>query len=368
METSDRGNGGRATDRDLRYYLEWIVGEIRGVVIASAAQAYRLIQYAVAIADTRQLRQVSLDSRLALGEELYQLKVGSEDLRCHITEVDDRIKSFKAADNSTKELYTERIGLLVRLADSGLADPSAAGITDNARYSAASAALDALHAHHAKLTKARSELFPKPGHDRTRITIGYAVLAVVLLLPIVSTWLFSGRQDEMNDWQGLASVPRGGLTASSSAETPQTETEPARPKQEVETVPSTVEHRNTVKSKEPEDLGQPLPKKVEPQLVLHDQVSTLTKVMPGKLACSSKDAVFGVEVHLNVPSESSVVRFQEPKADVEIVSSNGTRKLVGEPCEVWVGGGQRELVLSVEITAEENDGLRSVCITRLYDE
>lgn len=165
--------------------------ESRGCVMATVAQSWRFIRYAVSAHRLQAAKRALAEAQRDLGRRMHEAGLGDADLSRRIADVDERIRSVEAARGSTKALETERKGLILRLAEPMLsAISSPPPISEG--HAAALASRSALDEARDEVAAARTALPPTGRHEWCRVSLGYAMALGTVFL-VTSLARTSGR-------------------------------------------------------------------------------------------------------------------------------------------------------------------------------
>jgi hypothetical protein len=194
----------RARDAAVATMPFWkrLFREIREIIGATARQTDRLIGYGYGIARTRVLFCKARGAELALGNRMYKAGVGDEAIRGQIASLDDRIASVELGKGSTKQMESEKKGLMIRLAADALAqDVAPTGAA--AELGVAISARGAVAAHRSQMGSARTGLAPQDPASWRRIGLGYGVVMLALTF---ATALFLRSANTPSDATPIADV------------------------------------------------------------------------------------------------------------------------------------------------------------------
>ncbi len=163
------------------------VSEVRETARATARHMVRLFRYAQARLETRRLSREAVEAQLALGQRMWELGLGEEELRKQIAQLEERIRNLESGRRPSHVLLGECRELKSRLAQPALAQLQPVPGTE-AEYEAASAARRSLITHQDRVAGARNSLLPSSREDLIRTGIGHAVAAMVLVALVLVCW------------------------------------------------------------------------------------------------------------------------------------------------------------------------------------
>lgn len=174
------------TDRSgLIWTMKWLrrtASEIRLTALLTWTHLISLTAYARAVWKRRSQTHEAYRARLTLGKELYRRNLGDEHVLRRISEVEDRIESIQHDKGSTRQLESERRGLLIRLALETVSQPEAIEQRDSLLR-----AEDAVTRQVEVVADHRRELRPTSHGHALRIAVGY--VTCLSMLSFVGSWL-----------------------------------------------------------------------------------------------------------------------------------------------------------------------------------
>jgi len=143
-------------------------------------QTLRLVGWGKLIWQRRTADTQAVDMQLALGHKLYQSDYGEVELLRQLAELDEKIESFRAVDNSTNRLENSRQALLIQLAASALDAPSREQ-PGGVLFQAAAAAQMEQRQRRLDVDDAAASILPLERASRIRVAAGYLTVVVLVL-------------------------------------------------------------------------------------------------------------------------------------------------------------------------------------------
>jgi S1-C subfamily serine protease len=160
---------------------------------------------------TRLLRRVSLITQFALGQRLYDIRLGDDKLRGQVGALNERIVGSEVTRGPTQKLKAERRDLLMRLAAPFLAQEKPPPGVEAEHRKARAAQVALLTAQENRAAHASQK--PPRGIQWRRLGIGYAVLGCVALVAALLVWpgfLLESESSEPSTLAGGGDAPPPG--------------------------------------------------------------------------------------------------------------------------------------------------------------
>src|SRR5262249_30307613 len=95
--------------------------ESGAIFLATLGQTLRPLSYIFSVQRCRKLRRKAADAQSALGQRMYELKVGDKNLAGKIGELGERVMNIQAVKGDAREAIAERKSLIAKMAEPALA-------------------------------------------------------------------------------------------------------------------------------------------------------------------------------------------------------------------------------------------------------
>jgi S1-C subfamily serine protease len=164
-----------------RPFFRRFMAECGAIAVATFLQTIRPISYVFSVQYRNKLRRRAADAQFALGQRMYEVKIGDKNLAGRIQELGERIHNIQAVRGDAREAQAERKKLITQMAEPALARDK---VPDSIQgeHERARAAKAKLQEQEHSLAGALGGLLPPDALGWRRIIIGYGLAFTLLII------------------------------------------------------------------------------------------------------------------------------------------------------------------------------------------